>query len=369
MRPLPLLLLLAACEIDRDEDGLLLREERAAGTDPRAADSDGDGVSDGDEAERGTGPLDPDTDADGVEDGEEADAETDPLDADTDDDGLSDGEERDLGTDPRSPDSDGDRVGDRHELDQGLDPLAPDSDADGFDDGDELDAGADPLDPDTDADRLEDGDEVGRGTDVLDPDSDADGYLDGDEVMEGTDPLDRLSRIYEGGWPYRHDKDDLLAPSAEDAWSIGLRPPRVSLPDVYGQQVDLYDLAGAGTPVVILLGADGEATRALVRVVRGDEPPPEGLEGLPEAVDDARVLWAHLLVADSEGGPADLDTARRLGADLPDPRVPLMADPDGLLAPWRGALELPAVVWCDADLRVQAAGPPGEVLPEMLDEL
>lgn len=67
---------------DPDRDGLINREEFAAGTDPHAADTDGDSLSDAEETSAGTCPFRKDTDGDGLADNEEAALGGNPLMAD-----------------------------------------------------------------------------------------------------------------------------------------------------------------------------------------------------------------------------------------------------------------------------------------------
>jgi hypothetical protein len=369
MRVLPLLLVLAACQLDPDDDGLVNKEERAAGTDRHQADTDGDGIDDGIEAAQGTDPLNPDSDGDGLDDGDEAERGTDPLDADSDDDGLDDGVEVGLGTDPLDVDTDDDRIGDAEEGVRGTDPLDPDTDDDGLNDGDDADAGADPLDPDTDDDGVLDGDEAGLGTDLLDPDTDDDGYSDGDEVHAGTDPTDLLDRIYDGGWPYRADKDTLTPPGDGAVLTVGQRLPALWLPDQHRQDVALYDLGGRGTPVVLLLGANNAATGAVSDWVRGATEAPTGMEAIPGAVASGELLWAHALLGDGAGGAATIEDAQRWHAAYPDLDVPVLADPDGSLTAWTAGATLPTLVLCDADLTVLDAGAVDDTLPAVLDAL
>jgi hypothetical protein len=240
---------------DSDGDGLTDAEEATLGTNPAKADTDGDGLTDGAERTLGTDPLDADTDGDGLADGDAADP--DPLNPDTDGDGLEDGSEVALGASPTDTDSDDDGVLDGDEVKRyGTDPTKTDSDGDTLADGAEVKAGTDPAKADTDGDRLDDAEEATKGTDPLDADSDGDGYLDGWEVDEGKDPLDAKSVIYKGGWPYNPDKDDLAKGSWSGAGtSVGSRVARITLKDQYGEDVDLYDFAGQGVPVVIDLSA------------------------------------------------------------------------------------------------------------------
>ena len=368
---LPLLLLLSACTLDPDEDGLNRRQERAAGTETKVADSDGDGLSDGEEAADGTDPLDPDTDGDGIDDGAERDAGTDPLDTDSDDDGLDDLRESELGTDPLDIDSDDDRIGDREEVeDRGTDPLDADSDDDGLDDGDDADAGADPLDPDTDDDGLLDGEEAGYGTDLLDPDSDGDGYLDGDEVTEGTDPTDALDRIYEGGWPYRRDKDSLTGPGDGAVLTVGERVPRWLLPDVYDEDVDVWDLTGRGVPIVLQLGGTDEASRALSADLLAGTASEGGV--VSTAIAEERLTWARVVTPPSalEEDAVSAEDLDRWYAAYPDREVVPLRDVDATVRTWAGIEEPgPVLVLCDAELVVLDAGTPDQLLPVIAEAL
>jgi len=158
---------------DKDGDGLLNKEEKALGTDPKNPDTDGDGLSDGDELNI---------------------YHTDPLKADSDGDQLTDGDEvNNTKTDPNNPDTDGDKLNDFEELNTyHTDPLIVDTDADGLSDYDEIMTyKTDPNNTDTDGDKLSDGDEVLKtNSSPLLVDTDEGGIDDYDEVMRGTNPND-----------------------------------------------------------------------------------------------------------------------------------------------------------------------------------
>src|SRR5439155_6949053 len=96
---------------------------------------------------------------------------------------------------------------------------------------------------DADSDYLSDADEAKRGTDPYNPDTDGDSYLDGDEVLMGTDPLDAKSRIYQGGWPFQRDKDQVVDPGFATKPVLGAIVPRLVAHDQFGELVDLYDFA------------------------------------------------------------------------------------------------------------------------------
>lgn len=204
--------------VDSDGDGLLNKEEKQLGTDPKKADTDGDGLGDGAEVKTHfTSPLKPDTDGDGLDDGVEVSAlRTNPIKADTDGDGLGDGQEVNTHkTDPLKPDTDGDGLSDNEEVTVAkTSPTMADTDNDGLNDGAEVNTfKSDPLKPDTDGDTLLDGEEANTYRSnplALDSDndglrddeearryrtrpdvadSDAGSVADGIEVKRGTDPL------------------------------------------------------------------------------------------------------------------------------------------------------------------------------------
>jgi outer membrane protein OmpA-like peptidoglycan-associated protein len=181
---------------DTDGDGLLNKEEKRLGTNPKNPDTDGDGLNDGEEhLTYLTNPLVADTDGDGLSDGAEVKTHnTDPLKPDTDGDGLTDGSEVNTHlTSPSAADTDGDGLSDGAEVIQYLtDPLKADTDGDSLIDGAEVTQYlTDPLKADTDGDGLSDGAEVAQyHTDPLKADTDGGSVNDNIEVERGSNPLD-----------------------------------------------------------------------------------------------------------------------------------------------------------------------------------
>src|SRR3989339_109064 len=139
---------------DDDMDGLMKKEEKLLGTDPKNPDTDGDGLKDGEEVTKyKTDPLKADTDSDGLSDyAELITNKTDPLKADTDGDGLKDCEEvTKYKTDPLKADTDGDGLKDGEEITNfKTDPLKKDTDGGTVDDGVEVKRGTNPLNADDD---------------------------------------------------------------------------------------------------------------------------------------------------------------------------------------------------------------------------
>lgn len=192
---------------DEDMDGLIKKEEKNLGTDPKNPDTDGDGLKDGEEVNLyKTNPLNADTDGDGLPDGEEIfKYKTNPLDQDSDGDGLKDGEEVNLyKTNPAKADTDGDGLSDYEELfNFKTDPLKADTDGEGLSDGDEvLKYKTDPLKIDSDGDGLYDGEEILKyKTDPLRKDTDMGGVDDLTELTRGTNPLDADDDVVKVGVP------------------------------------------------------------------------------------------------------------------------------------------------------------------------
>ena len=59
---------------------------------------------------------------------------------------------------------------------------------------------------------------------------------------------------YVGGWPFNPQKDELSDPGWDTMASQGATVPRFIGVDQYGDEVDLYDFAGQGVPIVIDIG-------------------------------------------------------------------------------------------------------------------
>lgn len=78
-----LLLILAGCNPDADNDGLSNKEEEDLGTNPEKKDTDGDGLNDQKEVNLKTDPNEVDSDGDTYEDGWEVDEGTDPTDGES----------------------------------------------------------------------------------------------------------------------------------------------------------------------------------------------------------------------------------------------------------------------------------------------
>ncbi|MBN1334877.1 MAG: hypothetical protein JXB39_02845 [Deltaproteobacteria bacterium] len=234
-----------------------------------------------------------------------------------------------------------------------------DTDGDGVSDREEKQNGTDPEEADTDGDGLDDGLELEHGTDGTVADTDGDGYLDGDEVAVGTDPLDASSGIYEGGWPYYGDKNDIVGPD----WSETLDPGEVIYRfkgvDQFGEVVDLYDYAGHGRYIAVVLSEEAcYYCHEVARWLNGEASmwdqyaEEEGWEAVPGAVANGTVYWVTILDQDQGGNPADATTVATWYSVYPHPEIAVLADSEQVMATHMHIYGYPSILLLDDGMRV-----------------
>lgn len=256
-----------------------------------------------------------------------------------------------------------------------------------------------PPEADDDNDALSNGQEAIIGTDPNDPDTDKDGYLDGHEVMEGKDPLDPESKIYTGGWPYNPNKDDEDSPDWEKCPSgecigvgscdiadkdnddsdwidpegcslkNGLKLPRWTATDQYGETVDLYDLIGHGKKVILDVATIGcKPCKAMAAwFSTGDtsattESAPVALvdhgwwqdkfEAVLPMINSGEIIWVTVVWSScSLSGEATVN-AQVSGwhEEWPHPKVIVLADPECKLKDYLNVKAMPHIDVLDENL-------------------
>ena len=257
-----------------------------------------------------------------------------------------------------SPDPDGDGLNNREERELQLNPDDPDSDGDGLVDGDEvLVHETDPLDADSDDDGLADGAEIENGADPHVVDTDGDGYTDRDEVAEGSDPADAESVIYQGGWPYYFDKDEIGGGNGS-VIEVGRRFRRIELRDQFGDRVDLFDLYDAGKPVMVdvsgLWCGWCHVLADWLDYVDGSYPASyDGGERLRDAVRDGDAIWITVVSqGNSVGSDATRQDAMAWFEQHPHERVMVLTDPTQEVPTYMQMTGWPNVVYLSPELRV-----------------
>lgn len=243
-----------------------------------------------------------------------------------------------------------------------------DRDGDGLSDGREERLGSDPALADTDGDGLDDGDEVQSGLDPVAWDTDGDGYSDFQEVDFGSDPLDATSGVYAGGWPYNPFKDDLSDPGFAGRPQIGEPLPRFVAIDQYGEQVDFYDYAGHGKPVMLDISALWcPPCRQMAGWLAGEGANGYGAYGVvKDAVDNGDLLWVTVMGEDNQGKYPDQQDLLWWEERYPNPEIALLADaPEVDLVGYMDIGFWPSLYLLDEELRLIKGPSPDSFVPAL----
>ncbi|MDP6935652.1 MAG: hypothetical protein QGG40_22220, partial [Myxococcota bacterium] len=205
---------------------------------------------------------------------------------------------------------------------------------------------------------------VTYGSDPNDTDTDDDGYSDFEESHAGTDPLDGASVIYTGGWPYNPGKESIGDPSFDadndgeiDAGGLGDTVPRLIAMDQFGEEMDLYDLAGQGVPVAMDLSTGWCAPcQAVASWLEGSGDISdyvwydESYEIVPELVNSGQVLWITILYEDADHDDATPELAVSWYETYPHPLIPVVVDEDKEMHGWIRPSGIPNVNMLDEDM-------------------
>jgi thiol-disulfide isomerase/thioredoxin len=170
------------------------------------------------------------------------------------------------------------------------------------------------------------------GTDPMLVDSDGDGYADGDEVAEGSDPADSTDLIYTGGWPYNADKDAIDAGDITSKLKMGNTMARYIGFDQFGEEVDVYDFANQGRPILLDIAAEncgpcqGMSMWSSGALSSRQMGLTEEYDAIPAAVTSGDLLWVTILYSDyTNGAPASQNDAANWDLNYPNEMVPVLS--------------------------------------------
>lgn len=290
---------------------------------------------------------------------------------DTDADGLTDHQEKKLGTNPTSWDSDGDGVSDLRETETLL-------------------------------------------SNPNNPDSDGDLNLDADEDEAGTDLNDPNDYIYKGGWPFYPRKDDIANPGWNGGHGKGNVVPRFDNEDgsfgwvdQFGDQVDLYDFAYTGKPIILDLSeyrcyychelakllegktsvftdADNDGYDQSYEdyfnmsdndpnehpsISQAGDPSPQWDELLPAMLANGDFYWITAIDGDySDYHRSAADAAADWVDTFPNEKIPVLIDANQHLNGWMRGSGVPWVYLLNEDMTILTnSGNQADAFPKLLE--
>jgi len=234
-----------------------------------------------------------------------------------------------------------------------------DADEDGLSNGEEKKLGSDPEKADSDGDGLNDGDEAEKYmTDPTKADSDGDGYGDGDEIAQGVSPIDADEKIYEGGWPFNPNKDDIEDPGWDGPSKKGDPFPRLAWTDQFGDTVDFYDFADQGKPIILdTSGVWCYYCNEMAKWLEGENSSVYTSSFHPDVrdmVNNGEVYWITAIDA-GKSGQSDKPVAADVenwAEKYSNPNVPVLLDADQQL---RGFVKLngwPSLILIEDDMEI-----------------
>ena len=165
------------------------------------------------------------------------------------------------------------------------------------------------------------------------------------------------SRIYVGGWPYNRDKDAITDPGFEGRAREGELFPRTTYVDQFGEEVDIYDFAGHGKPIVVDISAEWCGyCQELAKELEGRRNYFSGYwPNLTDLIANGEVYWVTVLAEDSQGRSGAEQTAaaaERWAETYEHPLVPVTGDKDYQLTSWMNIGGFPWLLLLDDTMTI-----------------
>ncbi len=222
-------------------------------------------------------------------------------------------------------------------------------------------------------------------------DTDSDGYTDLQEQHAGSDPYDSLSIIYQGGWPYNVEKEQILGQelpftcpnnigcecnddnecsnsNCTPMPSGGYCTPKVGDTfahfygvDQYGEMVDIYDFANQGKMILIEFGAvwcnpcnqlsaffhNGNTQEIEKNVWWKDE-----YKQIKNKIDSGEIFFITVLYQDESRNSAGYETVKNWHEKYPNNNIAVLADQYKDLPLWMKSTGYPCINLLDENMKL-----------------
>ena len=221
-------------------------------------------------------------------------------------------------------------------------------------------------------------------------DTDNDGYSDKEEKKAGSNFQDASSVIYTGFWPYNINKNKITDPGFGECPKAmgcectnnencpenskceklyigqyciplpGARVPRFIGIDQFGEEFDLYDLAGQGKPILIEISTPWpRATKAVSSWrsytddrIKNEQWWKDNYNKVRDLVDNDEVYWVHIMHLNENKEIIAQETISDWYNTYPNERIIILSDPEAMMKTWVRPTGYPSIILIDEDMNL-----------------